>query len=130
MNSTDPSKGVRRRRAAGVACDFFGVSPSHSGVTLTPFWYYVGVAGLTLRLPEDLHEALRVAARSSGRSLNSEIVWRLRGSWNGVPAEVVPRPAVDVPPADADRVAPGTDPSAATEAGMGPVSRALARRGS
>jgi hypothetical protein len=37
---------------------------------------------LTLRLPDDLHDALRVASRDASRSLQREIEWRLRGSFN------------------------------------------------
>lgn len=51
----------------------------------------------TLRLPEDLHDALRGAAEGSGRSLQREIEWRLRSSFN------VEAKGLWVPPAQADR---------------------------
>lgn len=37
---------------------------------------------MTLRLPEDLRDALGAAAGGSGRSLHAEILWRLRGSFS------------------------------------------------
>ena len=36
-----------------------------------------------LRLPDDLKEALREAAKENQRSLNAEIIWRLRQSIDG-----------------------------------------------
>ena len=36
-----------------------------------------------LRLPESLRERLRAAAKENGRSLNAEIVYRLRVSLEG-----------------------------------------------
>jgi len=38
---------------------------------------------LSLRLPVELHERVKAAARESGRSVNAEIVWRLRRSFDG-----------------------------------------------
>ncbi len=35
-------------------------------------------AGFTLRLPDDLHDALKAAAVEDARSLNGEILWLLR----------------------------------------------------
>jgi predicted HicB family RNase H-like nuclease len=40
---------------------------------------------LTLRLPVDLHRRLTGAALDNGRSLNAEIVQRLRRSLEGSP---------------------------------------------
>jgi predicted HicB family RNase H-like nuclease len=42
---------------------------------------------LTLRLPADLHRLLVRAANDDGRSLNSEIVQRLRKSLEGISPE-------------------------------------------
>jgi predicted HicB family RNase H-like nuclease len=36
-----------------------------------------------LRLPPDLHVLLKATAKENGRSLNSEIVYRLRSSLGG-----------------------------------------------
>jgi predicted HicB family RNase H-like nuclease len=37
---------------------------------------------LTLRLPPELHRLLRAVAADNGRSLNAEIIQRLRGSFD------------------------------------------------
>jgi hypothetical protein len=42
-----------------------------------PRWVRFG-----LRLPAELHRAIEVAARASGRSLNTEMVERLRGGFD------------------------------------------------
>lgn len=39
---------------------------------------------LNLRLPGELHERLTVEAKFAVRSLNSEIIWRLRQAISGV----------------------------------------------
>jgi predicted transcriptional regulator len=38
---------------------------------------------LNVRLPDDLRRRLDEAVKESGRSLNAEIVWRLRRSFDG-----------------------------------------------
>jgi predicted HicB family RNase H-like nuclease len=43
----------------------------------------VSVIGLMLRLPPDLHERLKACAKENDRSLNQEIVNRLRRSFEG-----------------------------------------------
>jgi plasmid stability protein len=55
---------------------FLGYRPD---TMLVPFWYDGGVA-MTLRLPDELREALGVEAASSGRSVHAEILFRLRES--------------------------------------------------
>lgn len=41
-----------------------------------------------LRLPKSLHEAIHVAAKESGRTMNAEIVYRLQQSFEGVIASL------------------------------------------
>lgn len=43
----------------------------------------VGYVGYALRLPADLKATLERLAAESGRSLNAEIVWRLRHTVEG-----------------------------------------------
>jgi hypothetical protein len=71
-----------RRPAAPIpAWDFFWLVCFwyRPDTMLVPFWYDGGVA-MTLRLPDELREALGVEAASSGRSVHAEILFRLRES--------------------------------------------------
>lgn len=56
-----------------------------------------GAEGYPLRLPNSLREALETAARASERSLNAEILFRLRRDLSGegkVPAVLPDKPPV------------------------------------
>jgi hypothetical protein len=48
-----------------------------------------------VRLPDDLKSALRAEAEANDRSLNGEIVNRLRSTFK---AKRAPKPAAEVPP--------------------------------
>lgn len=51
-----------------------------------------GVVQIALRLPEPLRDQIRSAAAESGRSINSEIVARLEGSFEKQEADYVSMP--------------------------------------
>ena len=52
--------------------------------SLPPFQYLRGmvvvVSTISVRLPQDLHDALKAAAGEDERSLNGEILWLLRAA--------------------------------------------------
>lgn len=50
---------------------------------------------LTLRLPRELHESMRVVAVENGRSLNAEIVQRLSRSFDGGVDQITRTVAID-----------------------------------
>lgn len=52
-----------------------------------------------LRLPKGLHEAIHIAAKESGRTMNAEIVYRLQQSFDvGLPADEKPIRIIDGKP--------------------------------
>jgi predicted transcriptional regulator len=52
-------------------------------------------AAMSMRLPEDLKKQLQRAAEQDGRSLNEELVWRLKASFESRAASTVAQELAD-----------------------------------
>jgi len=80
----------------------------HFGFMVNLFWVYSGcMVNFNLRLPDDLHAAIKAAAERDGRSAHGQMLWYLRRAVEasgtpdrpgGDPATSAPLPGSGHPP--------------------------------